>query len=166
MDTEAVGKHSHTYSFIDPEKFKGTLKGKVALVIGAGRGIGRAITIALAQAGASIACVSRTQTEIDQVVEFIIKVFGSQAMAVAADVAMPEAPKVILNKVHALLGAVDMLVNNAGIFRYNTLEHEKDFETWWWVVGGRSQPSRSCGNGACCPAIDVIAEYGNDHIYG
>jgi NAD(P)-dependent dehydrogenase (short-subunit alcohol dehydrogenase family) len=88
------------------------LSGKVAIVTGGGRGIGRAIALGLANSGASVAVASRTQKEVDAVAEEIKK-SGGKALAVVTDLTVNEQ---LENLVHAALkefGKIDILVNNA-----------------------------------------------------
>jgi len=88
------------------------LGGKVAIVTGGGRGIGRAIALGLANSGASVAVTSRTQKEIDAVAEEIQK-SGGKALAVVTDLTVHEQ---LENLVHTTLkefGRIDILVNNA-----------------------------------------------------
>jgi NAD(P)-dependent dehydrogenase (short-subunit alcohol dehydrogenase family) len=88
------------------------LSGKVAIVTGGGRGIGRAIALGLANSGASVAVASRTQKEVDAVAEEI-KRLGGKALAVVTDLTVNEQ---LENLVHAAVkefGRVDILVNNA-----------------------------------------------------
>ncbi len=88
------------------------LSGKVAIVTGGGRGIGRAIALGLANSGASVAVASRTQKEVDAVAEEI-KRLGGKAHAVVTDLTVNEQ---LENLVHAAVkefGRIDILVNNA-----------------------------------------------------
>ena len=85
------------------------LKNKIALVTGAGKGIGRACAIALAEAGANIIIISRTKEDLDKVSK-IIKKFGSKSKAFACDVTNYHQIKQIINKQKR----IDILVNNAG----------------------------------------------------
>jgi NAD(P)-dependent dehydrogenase (short-subunit alcohol dehydrogenase family) len=89
------------------DKFR--LDGRTALVTGAGRGIGRACAIALAQAGAEVWLVARTREEIEQAASEI-RAAGGKAHAAACDVLN----SVQLNKVVATIPVLDVLVNNAG----------------------------------------------------
>ncbi len=90
------------------------LNGKTCLVTGAGRGIGRSIAIALAQAGGRVAITARTQDELDEVVETVRR-GGGQSLAIVADLANPASPQLIIDEVQAAWGPVQVLVNNAGI---------------------------------------------------
>jgi 3-oxoacyl-[acyl-carrier protein] reductase len=91
------------------------LAGKVALVTGGSRGIGRAIAISLAEAGAAVAVNYREKAgEAASVVETITK-SGGRAMAVRADVSQSKAVADMVAAVAAELGPVDVLVNNAGV---------------------------------------------------
>ncbi len=91
------------------------LSKRVALVTGGSRGIGRAVAISLADAGASVAVNYRERAaEARDVVE-IIRGAGGQAMAVGGDVSMATEVSAIMAAVEHELGPVDVLVNNAGV---------------------------------------------------
>lgn len=89
------------------------LVGKRAVVTGAGRGIGRSIALALAQAGANVAVTARTPSEIEQLVAEI-QAIGHQSLAVSCDVTDPEQVTNMATTLIEGLGGVDILVNNAG----------------------------------------------------
>ncbi|MBW1828796.1 MAG: 3-oxoacyl-ACP reductase FabG [Deltaproteobacteria bacterium] len=91
------------------------LENKVAVVTGAGRGIGRAVAIAFAQEGADVLVnyVSNSQTADETVAE--IEKLGRKAVAVKADVASTEDAKNMIETAVKELGGVDILVNNAGV---------------------------------------------------
>src|SRR3989338_4072108 len=91
-----------------------SIEGKVAVVTGAGRGIGQAIALALAQAGADIACVSRTEKNAKETADRIAAA-GRKAKAYAVDVADGAAVEKTAHQIVADFGKVDILVNNAGI---------------------------------------------------
>jgi 3-hydroxybutyrate dehydrogenase len=93
----------------------GRLAGKVALVIGAGRGIGRAISIRFAEEGASIALAARTPHQIDEVAGAIAK-HGGRSMAIATDVTSQRSMRSAVERTEAELGAIDILVNSAGVY--------------------------------------------------
>ena len=102
------------------DQFK--LDGKVAVVTGAGRGIGQAYALGLAEAGADIAVVE--VIPMDETLD-AVKALGRRAIGIKADLAKgeKEAPKIVAKVVKAL-GRVDILVNNAGIIRREPfLEH-------------------------------------------
>ena len=85
------------------------LKNKTALVTGAGKGLGKACAIALAEAGAKVIILSRTKSDLDKVNRIIKKTKGSSKSFVC-DVTQLEEIKKILQKITRL----DILVNNAG----------------------------------------------------
>jgi NAD(P)-dependent dehydrogenase (short-subunit alcohol dehydrogenase family) len=91
----------------------GRLDGRVALVTGSGRGIGRAIALAMAGEGAKVAVTSRTRNEIDRVVKEI-EAAGSRGFAVTCDIMDREAIKKMIASVIEHFGRLDILVNNAG----------------------------------------------------
>ena len=90
------------------------LTGKVAIVTGANTGIGQAIALALAQAGADIACVGRTPAE-DTVAK--IRALGRKAEIVSANLSTIEPVQRVVDETVAELGGLDILINNAGIIR-------------------------------------------------
>lgn len=91
------------------------LAGRVALVTGASRCIGRAVALALAEAGANVAVNYRERAAEAEAVAAAIRSLGRRALAVAADVAEGAAVTAMVAQVEAGLGHIDLLVNNAGI---------------------------------------------------
>ncbi len=91
------------------------LKGRVALVTGGSRGIGRAIALALAEAGAKVAVNYREQGGKAEAVAEAIRKSGGCAAAFGADVSLGTAVQSMVHDVEERLGPVDILVNNAGI---------------------------------------------------
>ncbi len=91
-----------------------SLKGRVAVVTGAGRGIGRAISLELARLGARVALVARTEADLQEVAREI-EGDGGVALAVPADITQEAHVARMAERVLAELGSVDVLVNNAGV---------------------------------------------------
>jgi len=87
---------------------------KVCVVTGAGRGIGQAIALAFAKAGADVACVSRTEANAKQVADQI-QALGRKSIPYAVDVAKGSDVETMAQKILTDFGRVDILVNNAGI---------------------------------------------------
>lgn len=108
-----------------------SLKGKVALVTGASRGIGRAIAITLAGAGAQVVVNYRSQAEAAEEVVQIIQAAGGQAIAIQGDVAVAEDVERVFKGTLEQYGKLDILVNNAGITRDTLLLRmkEDDFDS-------------------------------------
>lgn len=92
------------------------LAGKAALVTGAQQGIGAAIAIALAQAGADVAVNYLDGLADAEAVAAAIRATGQRALLVPGDVASPDAPGAMVAATVAAFGKIDILVNNAGVF--------------------------------------------------
>src|SRR5882672_227890 len=92
------------------------LANQIAVVTGAGRGIGRAIALKFAAEGADVACVSRTQENSEKVAAEI-RALGRKAWALAVDVSDSAAVTAAADKILVEAGRVDILVNNAGVTR-------------------------------------------------
>ena len=107
------------------------LKGKVALVTGASRGIGRGVALALAEAGADVAVNYRTQEKQALEVCEQIRALGRRTVAVGADVSQAGEVNRLVEAVERELGPVDILINNAGVLWQKPLEEitEEDFDT-------------------------------------
>jgi NAD(P)-dependent dehydrogenase (short-subunit alcohol dehydrogenase family) len=106
------------------------LTGQVAIVTGGGRGIGKAIALGVAKAGASVAVVARSEDQLAETVREITEL-GSRAIAVAADVSDPVAVQEMVVEVEKSLGSVDLLVNNAGLAGPIGPTWETDPDAWW-----------------------------------
>jgi NAD(P)-dependent dehydrogenase (short-subunit alcohol dehydrogenase family) len=102
------------------------LGGQTAVVTGGGRGLGRAFAEALAAAGAKVAVIARSQSELDQTVASI----GSNARAFCADVTDAHS----IGTVFREIGSVDLLVNNAGALGPIGPFAETDFDQWWTAM--------------------------------
>src|ERR1700756_1084709 len=91
------------------------LQDKVAVVTGASRGIGAAIAVALAEAGAAVAANYRERADAAEALGADLNKAGQRAIAVAADVSQASDVTKMVERVTSALGPVDILVNNAGI---------------------------------------------------
>ena len=102
------------------------LKGKVAIVTGASRGIGRHIALQLAQRGADVAINYRSrQSEADEVVKEI-EANGVRSLAIQADLSQMPAARSLIRQVHDQWGRIDILVNNAGITKDKSMKKLTD----------------------------------------
>jgi 3-oxoacyl-[acyl-carrier protein] reductase len=106
------------------------LKGRVALVTGASRGIGKAIALALAQAGADVAVNYREREADALVVADAVRGLGPRAMTVRADVSDSRAVNSMVGTIAGELGGIDVLINNAGMAIRRGLDDltEADFD--------------------------------------
>lgn len=109
---------------------KFSLDGKVALVTGASRGLGQSMAIALAEAGADVACHSRVAGGAAEIVETITSI-GKRAVEVVGDMDETNVPKQAIADVLAEFGKIDILINNAGMIRRSpAVEYsEEDWST-------------------------------------
>jgi len=127
------------------------LSGKVAIVTGAGRNIGRAIARHLAAAGALVVVNVRTnKAEADAVVKEI-EAGGGKAIAVVADVADPAAVEAMAQAALKAFGRIDILVNNASLRREKPIDQMS--YTDWREVMGATLDSAFHGVHACLPAL-------------
>jgi 3-oxoacyl-[acyl-carrier protein] reductase len=106
------------------------LTGRIALVTGASRGIGAAIAIALAEAGAAVAVNYRERTDDAETVVRKIEGMGGRAIAVAADVSQATAVARMVDQAASALGPIDILVNNTGLAIVRGIDDltESDFD--------------------------------------
>jgi 3-oxoacyl-[acyl-carrier protein] reductase len=103
------------------------LYGKVALVTGASRGIGKAIAIALGQAGARVVGTATTETGASGISDYL-KQAGTDGVGLVLDVGQSGASEFVVEQVEKRYGGISILVNNAGITRDNLLMRMKDSE--------------------------------------
>ena len=106
------------------------LEGQVAVVTGGGRGVGRTVARALAEAGAAVAVVGRTDRDLKETAAEIEQANG-RALALAADVSREDEVTAAMNEIARGLGPVDLLVNNAGACDAIGPVWEVDPELWW-----------------------------------
>ncbi|MEK3731514.1 MULTISPECIES: 3-ketoacyl-ACP reductase [unclassified Paenibacillus] len=110
-----------------------SLQNKTALITGAGKGIGRAIAIALAKEGVHVGLVSRTAADLEALSELITKEYGVKTASAVADVSVQSEAEAAYAAISMELGNVDILINNAGIAQFgNLLEIEP--EDWKRIV--------------------------------
>lgn len=106
------------------------LRGQVALVTGASRGLGQAFAVGLAQAGMSVGITARTVEGLQQTLR-AIEDAGGKGLAVPADIADGEAIPEVVREVEEQLGPIDLLLNNAGVGEPYGPSWETDPDQWW-----------------------------------
>ncbi|MET8542904.1 SDR family oxidoreductase [Kitasatospora sp. NPDC004799] len=112
----------------------GSLAGQVALITGAGRGIGRELAIGLAAEGMAVGLVGRTHETLTDTLKECVK-RGSRGVAVTADVTRPGSVREAVRVVERDLGPIDLLINNAGLVdRAEVPLWETDANQWWQVI--------------------------------
>ncbi|HPG27052.1 MAG: SDR family oxidoreductase [Spirochaetaceae bacterium] len=89
------------------------LDGRIAIVTGAGRGVGKGIALSLAEAGATVLCAARTATEVASTAREI-EANGGKALSATCDVTDPDQCAQLIDRTVAECGGIDVLVNNAG----------------------------------------------------
>ena len=121
--------------------------GKVALVTGAGQGIGQATALRFAREGASVGVLDRNPHAVAEVTR-ILQDKGAKSLALVADVADPESVAVSVKELHATFGRIDILVNNAGFDRPGAFAKlaSEDFQAVFGVhLLGAIHCCKSCG---------------------
>ena len=118
------------------------MTGRVALVTGGGRGIGRGIALELAGAGMRVAVSARTASQADEVAR------EAGGLAIEADVSREEDVERMIAEVERELGPIDVLVNNAGIAVWEKSAWEAPVEDWWHVL-----EVNLLGPYLCCRAV-------------
>ncbi|MEK7369047.1 MAG: 3-oxoacyl-[acyl-carrier-protein] reductase [Planctomycetota bacterium] len=129
-----------------------SLKGKVAIVTGGTRGIGRAIALELARNGADVAFSYAKNVEKAKEVEGEIKKLGVKALAMQSDVANFNQSKEMVNNAIKELGKIDLLVNNAGITRDKILMMMSE-EDWKAVIDTNLSGVFNCSKAAVVPMM-------------
>lgn len=108
------------------------LTGRVALVTGASRGIGQALAVGLAQAGAKVICASSREGGCEQTLA-LVREYGGEATALAADLSNADAVSTLATQALAVHGQIDILLNNGGtIFRAPAVDFP--FDEWKNVI--------------------------------
>jgi NAD(P)-dependent dehydrogenase (short-subunit alcohol dehydrogenase family) len=129
-----------------------SIKERVAVITGAGRGVGRATARLLAREGARVVLFSRTQAHIEEVRQEI-ESLGGQALAIAGDVAREEDVRSLFQKAKGVYGRVDILVNSAGIVALRPFV-DMDAETWDRVIAVNLRGTFLC----CREAFRIMSE--------
>ena len=105
------------------------LGGKVALVTGAGRGFGRAFSLALAEAGADVICVEKVKETLEETAA-LVRQKGRKVLPLVVDVVTSEDVERMRDRIHSEFGKLDIAVNNAGIIHKPYRFHEIPLEEW------------------------------------
>jgi 3-oxoacyl-[acyl-carrier protein] reductase len=127
------------------------LSGKVAIVTGAGRNIGRAIALALAEGGASIVVNARSNRTESDAVAREIEAAGGKALVHIGDVADPAAVQAMADAALKLFGRIDILVNNAALRREKPFA-ELSYAEWREILDITLDGAFHCAK-ACLPAL-------------
>ena len=117
--------------------------GQVAVVTGAGRGIGRAVALGFAKAGGKVAVLARTRTEVNETAALAER-SGGRARAFALDVTDETTVPVVMGQIESVLGPIDVLVNNAGQVGPIGPFVESDPVDWWRVLDTNLRGTMLC----------------------
>ncbi|MFC1899482.1 SDR family oxidoreductase [Chloroflexota bacterium] len=134
------------------------MKGKIAIVTGGGRGIGRATALAFAGEGANVVIAARTQSEIEAVADEIKKL-GQEALAVPTDIQYKSQVDTMVKQAYDRFGKVDILVNNGAVAIHNPIPQIRE-EDWDWILDVNLK-----GTFLCTQAVfSQMCEQGSGHI--
>lgn len=114
------------------EKYFG-LEGNVVMVTGASRGLGKAIAVGLAEAGADMILIARDLASLEQTAAEIEKI-GRKALSIRADISEHDDVKNVIDESLAFFGRVDVLINNAGISGPSKFFHDFTENDWMSVI--------------------------------
>ncbi len=128
-----------------------SIKDRIAIVTGAGRGVGRATAQCFAREGARVILFSRTRSHLDETLEDITRQ-GGQAIAIVGDVSREEDVQALFRQVKDIYGRVDILINCAGIVAVRPFI-EMDVATWDRIVGVNLRGTFLC----CLEAFRIMA---------
>ena len=109
------------------------LKNRIAIITGAGQGIGRALALGLAREGAKVV-IADINEETAASVSREVQAFGETALAIRTDVSNEESVEIMVDRCLREFGRIDILINNAGIFPISSVE-EMPEEDWDRVIG-------------------------------
>ena len=147
-----------------------SLENLTAVVTGAGRGIGRAIALKLAEAGANVVCLSRTEANSQKVADEITAL-GRQSWAVAVDVGDTAAVEAAVAKILEDTGGINILVNNAGVTRDGLLMRmseadwdavlDTNLKSVFTLTKAFSRPMRKADNARIINISSVVGLMGN-----
>lgn len=135
-----------------------SIQNKVAVITGAGRGIGRATALHFARAGARLALFSRTRETLEETEE-LARAAGGSVLAVQGNVAREEDVRALFQRVHATYGRVDILVNCAGVVMVRPFA-EMDAASWDHVLNVNLRGTFLC----CQQAFAMMARQGGGVI--
>jgi NAD(P)-dependent dehydrogenase (short-subunit alcohol dehydrogenase family) len=135
------------------------LSGKTAVVSGSGRGIGRAIALGMARAGADVVVFSRTEEEFRDTAA-AIEAIGRRALAMRVDVSRPEEVNGMFETTLREFGKVDIMVNNAGISHIYTLMEDVEREDYAAIMNTNISGTYHCNQ----KVIPVMKEQGGGCI--
>lgn len=134
------------------------LEGRVAAITGGSSGIGEATALALAGAGASVALAARRKDRIDRLAERI-RDAGGRALAIETDVSDEEQARAFVERAHAELGGLDVLVNNAGVMLLGPVEGS-DTAEWRRMIDVNVLGLLYCTHAA----LPLMREGGGGHV--
>lgn len=109
------------------------LKGKTALITGAGKGIGRSIAFALAKEGVHLGLIARTSADLESLAAELAGSYDVKVSIAAADISQRDQAESAVSKIQQELGPVDFLANNAGIAKFGTIA-KMEPESWERII--------------------------------